>query len=279
MDGWRSPSPMRTLPYACFPQPCSFVLPGKNSSTSCWKVGERSRAAGKAPGTYLCSARGCWSSCRRRCRTACASSPGWRNRTSTSVPKLWLPLPGLFQGTEMKPDEVKGGHRVMTDFLTYNCLATDMDLYSDCLQSFWTCPHCDLHMPFTPLECMCHESACWPSKAPPGRSGRKLVQNLCPPQILPLQCLPAGFYLHPHGDPLAQEAAPVTGGSLGCSHQLVVEMMLGSSPIPGEMQETPIMGGRDPLHCYLHYSQAEFLSFDSHQRALVRCLYWIKTSR
>uniref|UniRef100_A0A8B9MTD7 DHX34-like C2H2-type zinc finger domain-containing protein n=1 Tax=Accipiter nisus TaxID=211598 RepID=A0A8B9MTD7_9AVES len=76
-------------------------------------------------------------------------SPGWRNRTSTSVPQLWLLLPGLFQGTEMKPDEVKGGHRVMTDFLTYNCL-TDMDLYSDCLRSFWTCPHCNLHMPFTP---------------------------------------------------------------------------------------------------------------------------------
>ncbi|NXX07032.1 DHX34 helicase, partial [Larus smithsonianus] len=94
-------------------------------------------------------------------------------------------LPGLFQGTEMKPDEVKGGHRV-TDFLTYNCLAvstalsrpacgppgvserplpipqTDTDLYSDCLRSFWTCPHCDLHMPFTPLERMCHESACRP---------------------------------------------------------------------------------------------------------------------
>ncbi|KAF1614038.1 UNVERIFIED_CONTAM: putative ATP-dependent RNA helicase DHX34, partial [Eudyptes pachyrhynchus] len=72
-------------------------------------------------------------------------------------------LPGLFQGTEMKPDEVKGGHRV-TDFLTYNCLTTDTDLYSDCLRSFWTCPHCDLHMPFTPLERMCHESACRPSE-------------------------------------------------------------------------------------------------------------------
>uniref|UniRef100_A0A663EZP4 DHX34-like C2H2-type zinc finger domain-containing protein n=1 Tax=Aquila chrysaetos chrysaetos TaxID=223781 RepID=A0A663EZP4_AQUCH len=71
-------------------------------------------------------------------------------------------LPGLFQGMEMKPDEVKGGHRVM-DFLTYNCL-TDTDLYSDCLRSFWTCPHCDLHMPFTPLERMCHESACRPSE-------------------------------------------------------------------------------------------------------------------
>ncbi|NWZ59808.1 DHX34 helicase, partial [Haliaeetus albicilla] len=75
-------------------------------------------------------------------------------------------LPGLFQGMEMKPDEVKGGHRV-TDFLTYNCLATDTDLYSDCLRSFWTCPHCDLHMPFTPLERMCHISACRPSEAPP----------------------------------------------------------------------------------------------------------------
>lgn len=75
-------------------------------------------------------------------------------------------LPGLFQGMEMAPDEVKGGHRV-TDFLTYNCLAMDTDLYSDCLRSFWTCPHCDLHMPFTPLERMCHESSCRPFEAPP----------------------------------------------------------------------------------------------------------------
>ncbi|NXG39102.1 DHX34 helicase, partial [Dromaius novaehollandiae] len=74
-------------------------------------------------------------------------------------------LPGLFQGTEMKPDEVKGGHKV-TDYLTYNCLATDTDLYNDCLRSFWTCPHCDLHMPFTPLERMCHESTCRPPEAP-----------------------------------------------------------------------------------------------------------------
>ncbi|NXI67317.1 DHX34 helicase, partial [Anseranas semipalmata] len=75
-------------------------------------------------------------------------------------------LPTLFQGTEMKPDEVKGGHRV-TEFLTYNCLATDTDLYSDCLRSFWTCPHCGLHMPFTPLERVCHESTCRPPEAAP----------------------------------------------------------------------------------------------------------------
>ncbi|NWS48869.1 DHX34 helicase, partial [Probosciger aterrimus] len=74
-------------------------------------------------------------------------------------------LPGLFQGMEMTPDEVKGGHKV-THFLTYNCLAMDTDLYSNCLRSFWTCPHCDLHMPFTPLERMCHESSCRPPEAP-----------------------------------------------------------------------------------------------------------------
>lgn len=38
----------------------------------------------------------------------------------------------------------------------------DTDLYSNCLRSFWTCPHCQLHMPFTPLERMCHESSCRP---------------------------------------------------------------------------------------------------------------------
>uniref|UniRef100_A0A8V5GT56 Uncharacterized protein n=1 Tax=Melopsittacus undulatus TaxID=13146 RepID=A0A8V5GT56_MELUD len=70
-------------------------------------------------------------------------------------------LQGLFPGMEMIPDEVKGGHRI-TDFLTYNCLAMDTDLYNNCLRSFWTCPHCQLHMPFTPLERMCHESSCQP---------------------------------------------------------------------------------------------------------------------
>uniref|UniRef100_A0A8C8VQS8 DExH-box helicase 34 n=1 Tax=Pelusios castaneus TaxID=367368 RepID=A0A8C8VQS8_9SAUR len=79
-----------------------------------------------------------------------------------------LGLPGLFQGAEMMPDEEKGGYRV-TDFLTYNCLAGDADLYSDCLRSFWTCPHCALYMPFTPLERMSHENSCRPQtqEAPP----------------------------------------------------------------------------------------------------------------
>ncbi|KAM9211279.1 LOW QUALITY PROTEIN: putative ATP-dependent RNA helicase DHX34 [Leptosomus discolor] len=75
-------------------------------------------------------------------------------------------LPGLFQALDMKPDELKGGHKV-TDFLTYNCLATDPDLYSDCLRSFWTCPHCHLHLPFTPLERVCHEGACRPAAEDP----------------------------------------------------------------------------------------------------------------
>ncbi|TSR87279.1 putative ATP-dependent RNA helicase DHX34 [Bagarius yarrelli] len=36
------------------------------------------------------------------------------------------------------------------------------DLYSQCLRTFWTCPHCDLHMPLTPLEQMQHETTCRP---------------------------------------------------------------------------------------------------------------------
>ncbi|XP_043390402.1 probable ATP-dependent RNA helicase DHX34 isoform X2 [Chelonia mydas] len=70
-------------------------------------------------------------------------------------------LPGLFQGAEMTPDEEKGGYRV-AEFLTYNCLASETDLYSDCLRSFWTCPHCGLYMPFTPMERVSHESGCRP---------------------------------------------------------------------------------------------------------------------
>ncbi|XP_035170568.1 uncharacterized protein LOC118160140, partial [Oxyura jamaicensis] len=138
------------------------------------------------------------------------------SKLSTSAPRPCLrppQLPGLFQGAELKPDEVKGGHRV-TEFLTYNCLATDTDLYSECLRSFWTCPHCGLHMPFTPLERMCHESACQPSEAPPGGRGWELFENLRPAPALPLRHLPAGLHPHAHRNPPAQEAAPVTPGTV-----------------------------------------------------------------
>ncbi|XP_062995802.1 probable ATP-dependent RNA helicase DHX34 [Elgaria multicarinata webbii] len=68
-------------------------------------------------------------------------------------------LPSLFQGAETVPDEVKGGHRVGA-ILTFNCLAGEGDLYSECLRCFWTCPRCGLYMPFTPLERVAHEDAC-----------------------------------------------------------------------------------------------------------------------
>ncbi|XP_077141619.1 putative ATP-dependent RNA helicase DHX34 [Ranitomeya variabilis] len=68
-------------------------------------------------------------------------------------------LKGLFSTEEMKPDPEKGGYGV-TSFLTYNCLRSDTDFYSDCLRSFWTCPHCGLYMPFTPLERMAHQNSC-----------------------------------------------------------------------------------------------------------------------
>uniref|UniRef100_A0A8C9LES1 DHX34-like C2H2-type zinc finger domain-containing protein n=1 Tax=Pavo cristatus TaxID=9049 RepID=A0A8C9LES1_PAVCR len=84
-------------------------------------------------------------------------------------------LPGLFQGVEMKPHETKGGHRV-TPFLTYNCL-TDADLYNECLRSFWTCPHCGLHAPFTPMERICHENAC---RTPEGGDGGQEEPQSCP---------------------------------------------------------------------------------------------------
>ncbi|XP_075692158.1 putative ATP-dependent RNA helicase DHX34 isoform X2 [Rhinoderma darwinii] len=68
-------------------------------------------------------------------------------------------LKGLFSTEEMKPDAVKGGYCVTT-FLTYNCLRSDTDFYSDCLRTFWTCPRCGLYMPFTPLERMAHQNSC-----------------------------------------------------------------------------------------------------------------------
>ncbi|KAM9039840.1 putative ATP-dependent RNA helicase DHX34 isoform 1-T4 [Sarcophilus harrisii] len=68
-------------------------------------------------------------------------------------------LSGLFGEATLSPHDTKGGY-IITSFLTYNCLMSDTDLYSDCLRTFWSCPRCGLYMPFTPMERMCHESAC-----------------------------------------------------------------------------------------------------------------------
>ncbi|XP_048836938.1 probable ATP-dependent RNA helicase DHX34 [Brienomyrus brachyistius] len=68
----------------------------------------------------------------------------------------------LFPGMQVEPDPIKGGLRVFS-FFTYNCLTDSRDLYSECLRTFWTCPHCDLHMPMTPLERMHHEASCRPA--------------------------------------------------------------------------------------------------------------------
>uniref|UniRef100_A0A452S290 Probable ATP-dependent RNA helicase DHX34 n=1 Tax=Ursus americanus TaxID=9643 RepID=A0A452S290_URSAM len=86
-------------------------------------------------------------------------------QTITAAPSL----PGLFGSSPLSPHPTKGGYAV-TDFLTYNCLASDTDLYSDCLRTFWTCPHCGLHMPLTPLERIAHENTCpeAPQDGPPG---------------------------------------------------------------------------------------------------------------
>ncbi|XP_006108259.1 probable ATP-dependent RNA helicase DHX34 isoform X1 [Myotis lucifugus] len=81
-------------------------------------------------------------------------------QTITTAPSL----PGLFGSSTLSPHPTKGGYAV-TDFLTYNCLTSDTDLYSDCLRTFWTCPHCGLHMPLTPLERIAHENTC--PEAPP----------------------------------------------------------------------------------------------------------------
>ncbi|KAJ7303869.1 hypothetical protein JRQ81_011377 [Phrynocephalus forsythii] len=75
-------------------------------------------------------------------------------------------LPRFFQGGEMRPDEIKGGYR-LGDCLTFNCLVSEGDLYSECLRTFWTCPQCGLYRPFTPLERMAHEDTC----RPPGSEG------------------------------------------------------------------------------------------------------------
>uniref|UniRef100_A0A4W5JYU1 DEAH (Asp-Glu-Ala-His) box polypeptide 34 n=1 Tax=Hucho hucho TaxID=62062 RepID=A0A4W5JYU1_9TELE len=67
----------------------------------------------------------------------------------------------LFPGVEAQPDPIKGGLQV-TKYFTYNCLTDSKDLYSECLRTFWSCPHCDLYSPVTPLERMSHEATCRP---------------------------------------------------------------------------------------------------------------------
>ncbi|XP_055001998.1 probable ATP-dependent RNA helicase DHX34 [Sorex araneus] len=101
-------------------------------------------------------------------------------QTVTATPSL----PGLFGSSPSSPHPTKGGYAV-TDFLTYNCLASDRDLYSDCLRTFWTCPHCALHMPFTPLERMAHENSC--PAAPGSAPGDEDVAPEPPPKVSALQ--------------------------------------------------------------------------------------------
>ncbi|XP_032341575.1 LOW QUALITY PROTEIN: probable ATP-dependent RNA helicase DHX34 [Camelus ferus] len=86
-------------------------------------------------------------------------------QTITATPSL----PAVFGSSPPCPHPTKGGYAV-TAFLTYNCLTSDADLYSDCLRTFWTCPHCGLHMPLTPLERIAHENTCpeAPRDGPPG---------------------------------------------------------------------------------------------------------------
>ncbi|KAL4647697.1 putative ATP-dependent RNA helicase DHX34 [Arapaima gigas] len=69
------------------------------------------------------------------------------------------PVTALLPGIEAEPDPIKGGLRV-TSFFTFNCLSDSKDLYSECLRTFWSCPHCDFYMPVTPLERMHHEASC-----------------------------------------------------------------------------------------------------------------------
>ncbi|XP_066495045.1 probable ATP-dependent RNA helicase DHX34 [Tiliqua scincoides] len=99
-------------------------------------------------------------------------------------------LPPLFQGLEMVPDELKGGYRV-GDFLTFNCLLGEEDLYSECLRSFWTCPRCGLYMPFTPLEQVAHREVC--QLTGPADEGLPADGGAAPPSVStalqrPYQC-------------------------------------------------------------------------------------------
>uniref|UniRef100_A0A672K3Q4 RNA helicase n=1 Tax=Sinocyclocheilus grahami TaxID=75366 RepID=A0A672K3Q4_SINGR len=84
----------------------------------------------------------------------------------------------LFPGMKAEPDPIKGGLRLCSYF-TYNCLCVSdsKDLYSECLRSFWSCPHCDLYMPLTPLERMQHEATCRPPEEQQPEEGERLMNQ------------------------------------------------------------------------------------------------------
>uniref|UniRef100_A0A9J7Y4J3 DEAH (Asp-Glu-Ala-His) box polypeptide 34 n=2 Tax=Cyprinus carpio TaxID=7962 RepID=A0A9J7Y4J3_CYPCA len=83
----------------------------------------------------------------------------------------------LFPGMKAEPDPIKGGLRLCSYF-TYNCLCVS-DLYSECLRTFWSCPHCDLYMPLTPLERMQHEATCRPPEEQQPEEGERQEAGLC----------------------------------------------------------------------------------------------------
>uniref|UniRef100_A0A8C6CJT5 Probable ATP-dependent RNA helicase DHX34 n=1 Tax=Moschus moschiferus TaxID=68415 RepID=A0A8C6CJT5_MOSMO len=71
---------------------------------------------------------------------------------------------------EEAPVNHKEGVALSRELLQFMTSKSDADLYSDCLRTFWTCPHCGLHMPLTPLERIAHENTCpeAPRDGPPG---------------------------------------------------------------------------------------------------------------
>ncbi|XP_063060437.1 probable ATP-dependent RNA helicase DHX34 isoform X2 [Engraulis encrasicolus] len=88
-------------------------------------------------------------------------------------------LKTIFPGWDPQPDPIKGGLRV-SSYFTYNCLSDPSDLYSECLRTFWTCPHCALYMPFTPLERMQHQATCKPPEEQ-GKQEEAIDDSKTPP--------------------------------------------------------------------------------------------------
>lgn len=123
---------------------------------------------------------------------------------------------------------------------------SDTDLYSDCLRTFWTCPHCGLHMPLTPLERMAHENTCpeAPQEGPPGKGAAVGAGNLCPsscPSVpwlftvcvgirWTLWGLPGGCHIQT----LSQKPGAWVGEGLEC-HLLLVSFCLPFLTDPGRL--------------------------------------------
>uniref|UniRef100_A0A673V4A8 Probable ATP-dependent RNA helicase DHX34 n=1 Tax=Suricata suricatta TaxID=37032 RepID=A0A673V4A8_SURSU len=94
----------------------------------------------------------------------------WESALDRQLARQARRRPEVDQEEEEDPGTRKEVADLSRELLKFTASKSDTDLYSDCLRTFWTCPHCGLHAPLTPLERISHENTCpeAPQDGPPG---------------------------------------------------------------------------------------------------------------